>query len=204
MNWLTVKNFGRVKYFNLSYVIMIGVPVLATIYQSVDSTWVKEYVNFTFPPAFKWMYGASILYAIGIAIYQIFCPSEVKRFDNSDEYVNVYQHIYERAYPDKKYNIILSQLTESQNDTRIKIQQMHQVLQTPSIDVIERKKIESEYDFLLGLVYPGCVQNFLIDRFEKQVKSKSVAFYISAVFYFGGTAILAYLIFMRACLVFSI
>lgn len=204
MDWLTVKNFGRVKYFNLSYVIMIGVPVLATIYQSIDSTWLKSYVDFSFPPAFKWMYGASILYAIGIAIYQIFCPSEVKRFDNSDEYVNTYQHLYERAYPDKKHNIILSQLTDSQKDTRIKIQQLHQELQSSSKSVEERKRIETEYEFLVNLVYPGCVQNFLIDRFDRKVQSKSIAFYISALFYLAGTGILTYLIFMRAYLVFSI
>ncbi|HMV08148.1 MAG TPA: hypothetical protein PK325_01025 [Cyclobacteriaceae bacterium] len=204
MDWLTVKNFGRVKYFNISYVIMIGVPVLATIYQSIDSTWLKGYIDFSFPPSFKWMYGASILYAVGIAVYQIFCPSEVKRFDNSDEYVNVYQHLYERAYPDKKYSIILSQLTETQNDTRAKIQQLHQALQSPQRDGEQRKKMEIEYEFLVNLVYPGCVQNFLIDRFDRKVKSKSIAFYVSTLFYIAGTGILSYLIFQRACLVFSI
>ena len=204
MDWLIVKNFGRVKYFNISYVIMIGVPVMATAYHSIESSWLKSYVTFTFPPTFKWMYSASILYALGIALYQWFCPSEIKRFDTEDEYVNAYQDLYERAYPDKKYNILLTQLTDQQRDTKERIQLLHNIVEDRSLSEAARTVAKNEYDTLANLVYPGCVQNYLIADFRKKAKSKYGAFLLSALFYISGTSILLYLICCRAIMVYKI
>lgn len=199
-----VKNFGRVKYFNISYIIMIGVPLLATIYQSLQNSWIKQHVDFDFPSGFKWMYTASISYATGIALYQFFCPKEIKRFDTSDEYVNVYQDLYERAYPDKKYNIVQSNIADSQEDTMNKIHHLNNVLKNVSLGVEERKIVQMEYDDLLNMIYPGCVQRFLFKDFEIKSKKNKAALWLSAAFYFGGTAILLKLIFCRAVLVFEI
>jgi len=199
-NWLLVKNLGRVKYFNISYLVMLGIPVIATVYSSIDNDWLNQNLNFSFPINLKWTYAASISYAFAIAFYQFFCPKIVKRFDTENEYVNAYQHLYERAYQDKKVNIILSNLSTTQEKTKTTIVNLNQKLQNGTISPTE----EYELDKLIHLVYPGCVQRFLVLDFNSKVQSRSLAYVLSSLFYLIGTAIMLFLIYDKVLLVFQI
>ena len=206
MNWLIIKNFGRVKYFNISYVIMVGVPIMALLYDSMKhSDWITDLgVKITFPFNFKLMYTASVLYAFGIATYQFFCPPIIKRFDHEDEYVAAYLDVYLRAYPDKKYNIIITNLSDEQGETRSKIEVLYQTLNKPSSSSDDRLKAEVEFSSLANLVYPGCAQRHLMGDFDKLSKSKYYLIWLAGLLYLAGTGIMLFLIYCRVLLVFNI
>lgn len=204
MTWTAVRNFGTVKYFNISYVVMIGVPVLATIYQAIQSKWLNSHITFVFPSTLKWLYAASIAYAFGIALYQIFCPPEVKTAQTIDEYVHIFKELYERALPDKKYNIVLTNLDSLQKDSSDRLVALHEKLFTTLQDSTQRQVTQTEYDGLIELLYPSCVQRYLIKDYSEKVKSRTIAIWASALLYFTGTGIMLYLIFCRAYLVFSV
>ncbi|MEJ0029094.1 MAG: hypothetical protein WDO15_01415 [Bacteroidota bacterium] len=206
MSWLVIKTFGRVRYFNISYVIMIGIPIIALIYDSLkDSEWIVGLgLKIEFPFNFKLMYVASILYAFGIAIYQFFCPAIIKRFDHEDEYVAAYLEIYLRAYPDKKYNIILTNLSDEQNETRAKIKTSFRARADPNLSGTDRQKADIEFNSLADLVYPGCTQRHLMQDFERLSKSKWALIWISGLFFLCGTGIMLFLIYSRVLLVFKV
>lgn len=69
---------------------MLGVPIIATIYHSIKNSWLQNNLEFTLPFNFKVLYAASILYALGILIYQLTCPKIIKQND-SVEYIAAYQ-----------------------------------------------------------------------------------------------------------------
>lgn len=202
MTWLTVKAFGRIKYFNLSYVVMVGVPILAELYATIYSHITSSRVFLEFPLTWKLVYAASLCYAVAILIYQYFCPTIIKQFDDVEAYVTAYQPLYERAHPDRKYEIVLANLLPVQQESRQTLGDLHERLSTAQSD--ELSQIEDRYRDLLGTLYPACVQRFLVNGFENAKKDeRPSAMFAAGALYIVGSLILAGLLIWKSVTVFA-
>lgn len=202
MDWHTIRNFGKVGYFNLSYVVIIGVPLLAEGYKAIYFALNEINLSITLPYTFKVLYLASLFYAMGIAIYQYFCPKIVKQYDTGQDYIDASQEIYERAHPDRKVEIVLSNLLPNQNEVRENI--------TIFIRRIENSKSQRQEKAraqLLAIVdglYPSCVQRFLVNQYRASLISKKWAIYLSGFLYVSGTLLMVYLLIHKTQVVFSL
>ena len=90
INWTLIKTFGRIKYFNVSYLVLFLVPFLVDLYKIIIE---KDIGISEFPFRLQILYSASLAYALGIALYQFFCPQIIQKFNSYFEYVNSYRDI---------------------------------------------------------------------------------------------------------------
>jgi hypothetical protein len=202
LTWSVIRNFGRVKYFNISYAVLLGVPILAESYKAIYSAVHLVNIDIQFPLTLKLIYLSSLCYAIAIAIYQYFCPETVKQYENEQIYVSAQQEILERAHPDRKCEIVLTNLLESQQGARVKIID----LQTQLAKVLtpDRDTIISELNKLVDSLYPSCIQRFLIKQYRKELLTRPWARYISGILYLAGTLLLSYSLIEKTYSVFSV
>lgn len=202
MTWLTVKAFGRIKYFNLSYIVLVGVPVVAELYATIYSHITSLRVLLEFPLTWKLFYAASLCYAVAILIYQYFCPTIIKQFDDVEAYVTAYQPLYERAYPDRKYEIVLANLSAVQQESRQTLVGLHDRLSSAKPD--ELSQYEEKYRDLLGALYPACVQRFLVNGFENAKNERPCAMFTAGALYIIASLILAALLIWKSVTVFAV
>lgn len=201
MNWLTIRNFGRVRYFNLSYLVLIGVPIIAETYELLYRLDTGSTISLTFPPTLKLLYIASIFYALAIAIYQYFCPTIIKVYETEEDYLEAKQEIYERIYPDLKYNIVLTNLDGTQEEIKQEIIDTKARYRQTMGD--EKRLLKEELEQRLDLVYPGCVSRHLAHEYEKAQNRYRAAIYLSGVLYLLGTGLLVYLLVMKTITVIT-
>ena len=202
MTWLTVKAFGRVKYFNISYVILVSVPIAAELYAAIYSHVMSLAIVLEFPLTWKLIYAASLCYAIAITIYQYFCPDIIKQFDDVEAYVTAYQPLFERAYPDRKYEIVLANLSEIQQDTRTELVRLHDKLSSAKPE--QRSRCDQEFRALLDALYPACVQHFLVKAFENAKIDRELAMFTAGSLYVVGSLILGGLLLWKSATVFAV
>ena len=75
-----------------------------------------------FPVTLQWLYAASLIYALAILLYQVFCPSEIKRHAHPEDYTRSQYDIFQRADPQRRINVVLARLhpvDDSQDRSRI-------------------------------------------------------------------------------------
>lgn len=200
MNWSVIKNFGKVKYFNISYIILIVVPLLANIFQFLN----KEFsYHLGVPPMVKTLYVASILYAIGIAIYQYRCPGIIKEYENKQAYIKDNIAMFMNKAPDLKFHIVLAQLNKNtQAESYKELTNLYtQLRQETSADVAIN--LRSELDNKLNLLYEGSVQSHLETKFDTENKQEPVSYWLSGIFYCAGTLIILILLILRTLIVFN-
>ena len=184
IDWTLIKNFGRIKYFNISYLVLFLVPFLVDFYSILIA---KQIGIAEFPFKLKVLYGASISYALGIALYQFFCPQIIKKFDSDYDYVNSYFEIDKNLYPDKKFEIVTSNLTNAQEDIKTEIIKLKNEINNNPLDKGKVQLLEKELNEKIDLVYEGCITRFLLNDYEKSKTKNAIAVYVSGFFYIIGT-----------------
>ena len=110
VKWTTVRSFGAIKYFNISYGVLFVVPILHELHERAVPAMAWLGAPASFPVTLKWIYVASLFYASAIAIYQLRCPTEIKRFGQPDEYISAEYDIFLRAHPHHRLAIVLARL----------------------------------------------------------------------------------------------
>jgi hypothetical protein len=208
MDWVTVRSFGRIKYFHLSYAVIIGMPLLAQVYEVLLRTLLKLPYDIygTFPLTFKLLYVSSLFYAIGIALYEYYCPTIIKNYENELTYADMAHHFYERLYADRKYEIVLDQLkaehAELKNNLILLRQKLDNLLGDPTAGAVERKDVQNNFNSVLDMVYPSCLYAFLIKEFAIARHRYPVAIHASAFFFGAGTIVLLFLVIRKTFLIF--
>ncbi len=197
MKWTIVRGFGKVKYFNISYIVLFIVPILLELHAKAAGASTLINNSVFFPPTLLWLYAASLFYAFGIVIYQYFCPKIIKRFGNSDEYLANFHEIFVRAHPHHRQNIVLAHLdSEIDANMIIKIEKlMERIGQTIPEDRLVAQK---ELDTLIESLHSDAVQRFLIKEYDSKNVKPPVALWMSFVLYSLGTAILLFLLIQRS------
>jgi hypothetical protein len=209
MDWPTVRNFGRVKYFHLSYVVIIGLPLFTQMYEVALRTALKTPVNLslTFPFTFKLLYVSSLCYAIGVAIYEFFCPSIIKLYETELMYVDAAQRMYERMSLDRKYTLVLAHLKDTQKDIRNNLIELKQTfdnrLSDPTSTSIDIKEVHENLKELIDFAYPSCIQASLMKDFEDARGQYPLAIYTSSFFFMAGTFLLAFLLIRKTLHLFA-
>ena len=200
MNWRAIKNFGQVKYFNISYIVIILVPLLVDIFKMLND---KFYYHLTIPQTLKWLYLASIIYAFAIAIYQYRCPSIIKEYENLQDYLDKNLKQFENKTPDLKYHIVLANLNkETQAETRKEIIDMNSKL---SSETVEEEKIKQKIELheKLNTVYSSSIQSFLTKKYNKENKKECFSYWTAGVLYIAGSIVILILLFNKTLNVFS-
>src|SRR6266478_2798414 len=85
--WRVVRIFGSLSYFNISYGVLLLVPIVHELYLRAVPFMTWFGAPGEFPITLQWLYAASLIYAIAILLYQIFCPTEIKRNSQPEEYI---------------------------------------------------------------------------------------------------------------------
>jgi hypothetical protein len=185
LNWQTVRNLGRVKYFNISYVVLLGVPLAAEVYPHL-------HLAAPFSPYIKFLYGASLCFAMAIAIYQLGCPAIIKTYESDRDYVEAYLTISHRAHPDRQYEIVLAHLLENQESLRKELITLHRRAEDEQ-DPEARKALESA----LVPHYPSCLQRALFAEYAAANNAHRWAIWLSGLLYATGIIILVVLLVRR-------
>jgi hypothetical protein len=200
MNWKTVKNLGQIKYFNISYAVLLIVPIAANFIHLING---GENEMITLPENVKWLYTASLIYAFAISIYQYKCPEIIKEYSSAEDYVEKNQKQFENKFPDIKLNIVLPNLKlPAQSETKEKILALHKEI---SESIIHDEKVSktADLDHLLNLVYPSTIQNHLTNKYETANNQGKWYIWLSATLYAAGTIIIFFLLILKTLIVYS-
>lgn len=120
IDWIAIRNFGRVKYFSIAYVAIIGILIAAEVYQVIDD----DHAYPEFALSLKLFFLSSLCYTVAIALYQYFCPRIIQQYRTEEEYVNAVHDVYERAHLYRKTEIVLANLLDTQNYYKSRIEQL--------------------------------------------------------------------------------
>lgn len=197
-SWTTVWNFGHIKYFNLSYGILFGVPILHELYvKSVPFTdWLFGAAG-PFPATLRWAYAASVCYALAILLYQSRCPAEIKRCGpNANEHVANQHEILQRAVRSHRLETVVTNL-----DRELEPEVYAQLL-----DLMERRRIAGqegvrageELEALVDKHYEDATQRYLLREYEEKNDSRPLSRFVSFALYLVGTIILLVLLLLRS------
>jgi len=118
------------------------------------------------------------------------CPETVKQHENEQIYANAQQQILERAYPDRKCEIVLANLLKSQNEERKEIIELQGRLEEASST--DRAVILSALNEKVDFLYPSCVQRFSINQYRGELCIRPWARYFAGTLYLVGTIVLVY------------
>ena len=194
IDWLVIKSFGKVKYFNISYVALLVIPIYIDIADRIDGNLSLLPV----PDSIRYIYLASFLYALGIAMYQYACPTIVKNYDRIQDYIRDNYEILLNSYPDLKYNIVSANLEKDiQKETIAKLQQ----LKVAADNGIKGK--QKDVQELVDSFLPSCVQNYLTKEFNEALKSHRFWMITSLIFYVAGSIIVLILLIRKSLIVFN-
>jgi hypothetical protein len=196
--WSTVRAFGNIKYFNISYAVLFGVPLVHELYAK-SVPFMKWFgAPAPFPTTLRWVYGASFAFAIAIALYQWRCPELIKRFGrNDDEYLNAEYEGYKRALANKRLNVVLANLDpELDHDVYERITKLLNERMLALGD--ERANAQKELDEIVTHLHPDAVQRYLLRNYERLNESAPVCRLTSFALYLLGTGILLVLLFWKS------
>lgn len=187
MNWLLIKHFGKIKYFNISYAAILLIPIAKEIIDKLNTNIGRQ--PYFLPHTLVLLYAASLFYALAVAIYQFFCPSIIKAYDKEQDYIRDNMEIHMTAYPDLKLQIIRTNLREVQVETLKKIEDL--VLENSHQS---KQALEKEFERLL----PSSIQHFLSGQFTEATTKYKWLIFFAFFLYIIGTGIVLYLLFRKS------
>jgi uncharacterized membrane protein len=162
--WSTVRAFGNVKYFNISYGVLFGVPIVHEFYARSVPLMQWFGAPAPFPITLRWVYGASLAFAVAIALYQWRCPEIIKRFGrNIDEYLKAEYESYNRALPSHRLNVVLANLDPELD--RVDYARINTFLKQRNTEIdADREEAQKQLDELISRLHPDAVQRYLLKR----------------------------------------
>lgn len=200
MNWSTIKNFGQIKYFNISYVVLIIVPLMANTMEMLNE---KFAYTLTVPATVKSLYLASIIYAIAIAIYQYRCPAIIKEYLNLQDYIDKNLEQFKNKAPDLKFYIVLAHLDKNTQATSYNEIVDLYTKASETLDESEKTKHKIALDEKLNVVYPSSVQSHLEKKYNAENDKEWFSYWSAGVLYFAGSGIILTLLIIRTLIVFN-
>lgn len=200
MNWRIIKNFGQIKYFNISYGVIIIVPLLANTFHMLNE---KYNYDISLPETVKYVYTASLIYAIAIVIYQFFCPQIIMEYHNIQDFIDKNLKQFENKLPDKKLEIVLAHLDkETQKSTRDEIISLYRI-DTIGFTLEQKINQNNQLNEKLKEVYSSCIQSHLTKKYNNENKKYPILYWFSGALYILGTIIIIYLLIIRTYTVYT-
>lgn len=199
---MTVKNFGTIKYFSISYVVLILIPILSELYHKAATSSQTFERAVAFPVTLRWLYAASLLYAVAIAIYQYFYPAIIKKYESREDYLNNAFALFYRAHPQHRLAIVLSHL-----NPKLDVQSLEtitQLMRTIASTIgQDRQNAQEELDRTVETLHPDAIQRYLANDWDLKNRERRLAIGISLILYLLATGILIMLLILRTIRVFN-
>jgi hypothetical protein len=201
--WHIVRVFGSLTYFNISYGVLLFVPIVHELYVRAVPIMAWFGAPGAFPATLQWLYAASLVYAFAILLYQIFCPTEVKQFKRAEEYVQSQYEIFQRDNPQNRMAKVMARLhPKDDEEQRAKIVTLHRKsLEDPTPS--ERMNAQAELNALLSDLHAHAVQAFLLKQYDESDLRYPLARWLSLASYGAGCLIVATLLIIRSISVFA-
>lgn len=200
MNWRIIKNFGQVKYFNVSYAVIVIVPLLANTFHMLNE---KFHYNILLPETVKYVYTASLIFAIAIVIYQLGCPLIIKDYQTLQDFIDKNLKQFENKLPDKRLEIVIANLNnETQKDTKNEIISLYK-FDTTGFTLEQKISHDNQLNEKLNEVYSSCVQSYLTIKYDTANKKYPLLYWLSGTLYLLGTGIITYLLIIRTYTVYT-
>ena len=201
--WTVVRIFGSLTYFNISYGVLLLVPIIHELYARAVPIMGWLGAPGEFPVTLQWLYAASLIYALAILLYQVFCPSEIKRHAHPEDYTRSQYDIFQRADPQRRINVVLARLHPvDDSQDRSRIEELYR-LSTTADSTPARESAQLELDALLSKLHDHAVQKWLLDQYELKDLHWPLARWLTLSLYIAGCAILATLLVVRSVGVFT-
>ena len=80
ITWNALQSLERISFLRVSYVVLVGVPLLASLQQTALGEFFGK-----LPLTLRLGYFASLLLSLAHMIYQGFCPQLIKRFESPND-----------------------------------------------------------------------------------------------------------------------
>ncbi|MBI3702949.1 MAG: hypothetical protein HY244_03630 [Rhizobiales bacterium] len=156
-----------------------------------------------FPSTLRWLYAASLCYALGILLYQLFCPSEIKRFGSPEEFVKDQHELFLRANPQRRLEIVLARLDPVLDADVIKrIEALTGVTTAKTITAERIKQRERELEELILSLHADAVQKYLLTDYDTKDISRFFPRWGSFLLYVAGSLLVLTLLGVRSYDVF--
>lgn len=188
LDWRRVRSLTKVPVFNFAPIVLVVTPLVAAVIIDLRKYLPRAVLPKTLLIAFL----ASLFFVGGRVLYEWFAPDSVKNFHSPAEYVKSEQEIWERSNPDKKLQIVLTNLEPSQKQTQDRLVEL-------SRDRFQKSLLESEVDDL----YPSCVQRYLLKTYERDTGSRKVVIILALLAYAIGMCWAGWLMYERVRTVFE-
>ena len=78
--WVSFKSLSNIVFLKISYAVLVGVPILATV---TGSGWGQYFISL--PITLRLGYFSSLLISLAHMIYQGYCPQIIKRFESPND-----------------------------------------------------------------------------------------------------------------------
>ncbi|MBC3760052.1 hypothetical protein H7U19_16715 [Hyunsoonleella sp. SJ7] len=94
INWSLINSLGKMRFSKSSYYYLVIIPILVKLMGYLDNPFIlilgENSIKLNLELPFSWylFYFGAIFIAIGTFIYQVFCPSFIKKFQNYGEFIS--------------------------------------------------------------------------------------------------------------------
>lgn len=171
MTWTLIKSSFNEKIFKISYFILFALPLIVEIVNYVNAKLGSEY---KIPISFMLLFSSSLLLLISYVIFKSCCPSIVQKYSDVNAFIDAEQEKKEKAFPDKKVEIVVAHLSRSQNESLNKILDLDKRIRQET-DETKKINLKSELDKIVEPLFPGCIQRYLIKEWEIAERQKWIA-----------------------------
>jgi hypothetical protein len=189
--WLTVRKLARLKFFNWSPLILIGVPILAEFFLELQ----KHMPFLHFPTILKFGFFAGVFYVLGYALFQLFCPPSVKNYESPEAFAADKLPGYLIFPPDQKLNVVLPQLDSAQREVFQELIRLSESSDPKQKELLQQK-VEAQY--------PSCAQRYLLNEFKRDVDKNCTMAWTALILYCLGSLITVGIVIWRVSVVIKV
>lgn len=197
-HWHDVRNWGAIRYFQFSYVVLVIVPLLAAVYEMNPELPYLGPVLGKMPLNLKLVYLASLFYAVGTAIYQFWCPYVVKNYPTKTEYIRENLDMLARSMRGQMREVIEKYWRT--NDSIGFRKESSPYLHSSKEHALRELEMNPS---LAEKHYLASVQRSMSEYYYSCDSSRPIAIFISLASYILGSVILLYLLVVKAAEVFT-
>lgn len=178
MRWSTLKNALTNKIVQVSYLVVIVLPIIIEI--SHDLKYKLHLGQLVFN-----VYYGGILMLVLYVLYSIFAPQQIKQHDGAKDFIAKEQPAYLDYNPDKWVNNVVAYLNDTEKDQRDAIVTLKMQLEQEENPALQ-KELAEQLRAKVAPLYPGCLNRMLqyqwddIDRSKKATRLVCTVLFILA------------------------
>jgi hypothetical protein len=165
VSWISVKAFFHHPVIKTSYLVVVGLPIVLEL---MEAAHVLPRVSTSIYEIFY----SGILMLVSRLIYGLAAPTEVKDYDTYHQYVEKHQENLLNYNPEKRVNVVLVHLDETEGAQRRQIEMLHGTL-TQETDLTLKQSLKAQLSTIVDPIYPTCVIRYLQKEWGKANESKN-------------------------------